>query len=114
MALDKVLIGERVRKVREEIFEDSRKQFAQRCDLTERYIAQVERGEFIPSIQNLDKIATSTSIEMDYFLYGKSKKTTSYVKEQLHTFIDRCDNAQAKMIFSCLSTMRNYYFKNNK
>jgi transcriptional regulator with XRE-family HTH domain len=114
VALDKILIGARVRKVREEIFEETRKNFAQRCGVSDRYIAQIERGEFVPSIENLDKIATSTSIEMDYLLYGKNDKALSHVKEQLHTIIDRCDDEQAKKIFSCLSTMKNYYFKNKK
>ena len=57
MALDKVLIGERVRKIREEILEESRANFAKRCNLTYRHISQIERGEFLVSLPTLDKIA---------------------------------------------------------
>lgn len=114
MALDKVLIEERVRKIREDILGETRKKFAQRCGVSDRYIAQIERGEFVPSIKNLDKIATATSVEMDYILYGKNDKAISHIKEQLYTLIDRCDIEQAQMIFTCLSTMKNYYFKNKK
>lgn len=53
MALDKVLIGERIRKVREDIFEESRKAFAKRCDLDYRHLSQLERGEFIFSLRYL-------------------------------------------------------------
>ena len=47
MALDKLLIGNRIRILREELFEESRRDFAKRCELTERHIAQIERGEFL-------------------------------------------------------------------
>ena len=47
MVLDKVIIGERIRKLREETFKETRKLFAKRCDLTERCIGQIERGEFL-------------------------------------------------------------------
>ena len=38
MALDKILIGTRIRKLREEVFEESRDKFGKRCNLTERHI----------------------------------------------------------------------------
>lgn len=51
MALDKILIGARIRELREQIIGESREEFAQRCDLgTDRYVGQLERGEFYPSI----------------------------------------------------------------
>ena len=46
MALDKVIIGSRIKKIREDIFEESRNQFGKRCNLTERHIGQIERGDF--------------------------------------------------------------------
>ena len=58
MALEKLLIGNRIRLIREEFFEESRKDFAERCDLNERYIGQLERGEFLLSMSCLDKICT--------------------------------------------------------
>lgn len=53
MALDKVLIGDRIRYIRENIFVESRKNFANRCDLNERYVGQLERGEFLLSLEVL-------------------------------------------------------------
>lgn len=34
MALDKIVIGARVRKIREEFFEESRDKFSKRCNCT--------------------------------------------------------------------------------
>lgn len=56
MALDKILIGERIREIRVEYFNESREAFAKRCNLTTRCVGQVERKEFLFSISTLDKI----------------------------------------------------------
>ena len=71
MALDKILIGARIRELREQIIGESREEFAQRCDLgTDRYVGQLERGEFYPSIEVLYKIAYATGASWN----GKFKK----------------------------------------
>lgn len=74
MALDKVVIGTRIRKIREEIFEETRENFGKRCNLTERHIGQIERGDFYISLKALDKIVSATGIDVDYILYGKGEK----------------------------------------
>lgn len=112
MALDAILIGERLRKYREEIFVEKRKEFAQRCGLNERYIGQVERGEFTPSIEKIDAIVTATNIDINYLLYGKNQESVSNIKSQLCAIIEKCDDEQAKVILNCISTIQNYYFKN--
>ncbi len=71
MALDRIAIGARIRRIREEIFEESREQFGKRCDLTERHVGQLERGDFLIGLVSLDSIVSSTGIDADYILYGK-------------------------------------------
>ena len=73
MALDKILIGNRIRKVREQLFKESRAIFSERCNLTERHIGQIERGDFLISLQALDKIVSATGLSLDYILYGKDE-----------------------------------------
>lgn len=46
MALDKIAIGARIRKIREEIFEESREKFGKRCDLTERHVRTNRKRRF--------------------------------------------------------------------
>lgn len=108
MALDKILIGDRIRKIRADTFDESRKDFAKRCDLTERHIAQIERGEFLVSLPTLDKIATATGTDTDYILYGKGKNNKLKVTEHLYTLIDRADTDELKMYYKCLTTIKNY------
>lgn len=63
MALDKILIGTRIRELRERILEESREEFAKRCDFSdERYVGQLERGEFLPSLESLYKCKSQYKI----------------------------------------------------
>ena len=111
MALDKVLIGERIRKVREEVLHESRKSFAFRCNFEDRYIAQVERGEFLINLKKLDIIATAAGVSTDYILYGINNGKMSSAKARLHTIIDRYDDEQATAVFKCISILETYYSK---
>jgi len=114
MALDKVIIGARIRKIREEVFEETREQFGKRCDLTDRHIGQIERGDFLISLISLDKIASATGIDVDYILYGKGKNDKLKIKQNLNTIIERSDREELKMYYKCISTIKGYVSKNIK
>lgn len=114
MALDKILIGVRVRKIREEMFEESRDKFARRCDLTERHIGQIERGDFLASLYTLDKIAFSTGVGMDYLLYGKGENNKLQIRENLYSIIDNSDKEELKMYYKCICNIRCYINKKIK
>ena len=114
MALDKVMIGARIRKIREEIFEESRDKFGKRCDLTERHIGQIERGDFLISLSSLDMIASATGIDTDYILYGKGENNKLQISENLHNFIDRSDKEELKMYYKCICTIKSYMSKKVK
>ncbi len=114
MALDKIVIGARIRRIREEIFEESREKFSIRCDLTERHIGQIERGDFLPSLSTLDKIAFATGIEMDYILYGKGENRKLQVRESLYSIIDNSDKEELKMYYKCICNIRCYINKKIK
>lgn len=111
MALDKLLIGARVRKIREEILEESRADFAKRCNLTERHIGQIERGEFLISLPTLDNIASATGVSTDYILYGKGENNKLKIKEILDTIIENADKEELKMYYKCITTIKSYVNK---
>lgn len=113
MALDKILIGARIRKIREKTFEESRKDFAIRCDLTERHIGQIERGDFVPSLKTLDKIISATCMSMDYVLYGRNKDPEVDISTTLANLINTKDNEELKMYYKCMSTIKHFYKKKN-
>lgn len=108
MALDKIVIGARIRKIREEIFEETREKFAKRCDLTERHIGQIERGDFLLSLNSLDSIAYSTGIDVDYILYGKGESNQIHIQRTLKNIIEKSDKEELKMYYKCITTIRSY------
>lgn len=113
MALEKLLIGTRIRRIREETLEESRKEFANRCGLTERYIGQIERGEFLLSMENLDKISIATGFDTDYILYGKENTKRKKLRNNLINIIEKADEEQIKMLYKCITTIIGYVNKNN-
>lgn len=114
MALDKIVIGARIRKIREEIFEESREQFGKRCDLTERHIGQIERGDFLISLNSLDNIVSATGIDADYILYGKGENSKLQVRENLIDIIDKSDKEELKMYYKCIATIKSYVTRKDK
>ena len=108
MALDKVMIGERIRKVREKTLHESRITFGKRCGFTDRYIGQLERGEFLLSLPTLDKIASATGVDTDYFLYGKGGDDSTKIRHALHSIIDRSSDLQLDMFYNCAHTILFY------
>lgn len=112
MALDKILIGARIRNIRENVFEESRKDFANRCELNERYIGQLERGEFLLSLQVLDKISVSTGIDADFILYGKPKNNNLKIKDNLINIIEKSDKEEVKVYYRCVIAIKKYINRN--
>lgn len=108
MTLDKIVIGARIRKIREEIFEESRDKFAKRCNLTERHIGQIERGDFLLSLNSLNSIVSATGIDADYILYGKGENSKLQIRETLHDIIDKTDKEELKMYYKCITTIKSY------
>ena len=113
MALNKLQIGVRVRKIREEKLKESRKIFAERCNLTYRHIAQIERGEFLVSLKTLDKIISATGVDSDYILYGKGENNLK-IKNSLYTLIERADKDKLEMFYKLALATNAYENKKNK
>lgn len=111
MALDKIKIGNRVRIIRENKYKETRAVFADRCSMTETHIGQIERGEILPSLIALDKIASSCGEDFDYILYGK--KENNSIRRNIDIFLDRCNQDELNMYFKCISTIKGYICKFN-
>ena len=114
MALDRVMIGARIWKIREDVFEESRNKFGKRCNLSEKYIGQVERGDFLISLSSLDMIASATGMDIDYILYGKGENDKLQVSKNLHNIIQSGDREELKMYYKCICEVKSYVNKKIK
>ena len=111
MPLDKTSIGNRIRKIRENHLCESQSNFSSRCNLTEPYLAKIEKGEILITLSALDKIVTATGIDTEFILYGPDKNLKPQVRKHLHTLIDRGNVEELKMYYKCVCTVRNYLNK---
>ena len=111
LALDQVLIGNRIREIREDLLQETRASFAKRCGLKERYISQLERGEVLINVIALNQIATFTGTSTDYILYGKVIRKRLQVVTNLHHIIDTTELEELQLFYRSICDLRSYMYK---
>ncbi len=109
MVLNALEIGIRIRKIREEIYKESRQQFAERCGLSENHLGKLERGSLIISIKTLNKICTATGTTADYILYGNNEVQNLTIRKTIDNFLDNSSKKELKIYFKFISTLKSYY-----
>lgn len=109
--MDKILIGERIRKIREDIFQESREVFSSKCGLSAKHLGQIERGEYGASLSALDKLRHATGTSIDYILYGNEKNAFP-MKEALNSIIEKSTDAQIEMYYKCICAIKDYSQEN--
>lgn len=108
MGLDKMTIGVRIRKIREEIFHETRQMFAERCGISENHLGKLERGEILISINTLDKICSNAGIKTDYILYGKSENKHLNIRKTIDNYLDKSTKDELKMYFKFISAIKSF------
>ena len=108
MELDRINIGARIRKIREEEFLETRQMFSERCGLSENHLGKLERGEILISVKTLNKICSSTGMEADYILYGKSDSKHINIRKNIDNFLDKSSKEELKMYFKFISTIKSF------
>ncbi len=63
-------IGIRIRKIREDL-KLNREMFSEKVNISEGFLAQLERGEKTLGLGTLVSICTNTGYSSDYILFGK-------------------------------------------
>ena len=63
MVLNPLEIGERIRKIREEIYHESRLLFAERCGLSENHLGKLENGTTTTANKVHPKNALTVNLE---------------------------------------------------
>ena len=114
MTLDKISIGARIRKIREEIYHETRQNFAERCGLTENHLGRIERGDYLINLESLNKICSSSGTNPNYILYGKSESNNLNIRKTIDNFLDDSTKQELKVYFKFISTFKSFIETNNK
>ena len=111
MGLDQIHIGDRIREIREDLLQETRANFAKRCDISERYMGQIERGESMVNVFVLDKIKTTTGTSCDYILYGECNNERLQIITNLHYIINTSDIEELQIYYKNICNFRSYMSK---
>ena len=96
---DNIIIGERIRKIREEL-KMSREKFSEMIDISDVFLGQIERGERSLSTKTLVKVVKFTGISADFILFGNDSSNNTISK--INRILNKCSD-------SVLDYIYNYY-----
>ena len=99
MEVDFKLIGERMKKARNELGLTQEK-LAEELDVTVPLISRVERGYVQVSLQRLGQIAEWLNMSLEELITGVSKTKQNYLGQELQTIIGRCTPDKQKLIYN--------------
>jgi transcriptional regulator with XRE-family HTH domain len=90
-----VKVGERVKQVREQRGL-SLKDIAQRTDIDEDMLYQIEEGSMAPPLGTVIKLAKALEMKMGYFISGDEEKAYTIVRHHDRRVVSRFDSGKGK------------------
>lgn len=97
--VDKILIGSRIRTVRESM-PMTREQFAELINISVSFLSQIERGTKLMSIEKLIEISKKTGFSTDYILFGDKSK--SNYANRINKMLQDCSNDIAEVAYEVI------------
>ena len=107
--LDKIMIGSRVRTIRESM-PMTREQFAELLNISVSFLSQIERGYKLMSLEKLMELSKKTGFSTDYVLFGDKAKS-NYVN-RISRMLQDCSNDVAAVAYEVICPILK--FKNKK
>lgn len=105
---DSIIIGERIRKIREDL-KMNRERFSEMIDISDVFLWQIERGERSLSTKTLVKIVKFTGVSADFILFGNEESNNTLAK--INRILNKCSNDFLNYIYDLIHTTFNYVKK---
>ncbi|MEW4370979.1 helix-turn-helix domain-containing protein [Paenibacillus kandeliae] len=102
--MDYELLGKRIREERKRL-NLTQEKLAERIDLSEAYIGQIERGERILSLDTLLKITDQFGVTVDYLINNSLDSNDDQFLNQLKKIMIDRSIKEKKMILDVLRVM---------
>lgn len=102
--MDYELLGKRIREERKRL-KLTQEKLAERIDLSEAYIGQIERGERILSLDTLLKITDQFGVTVDYLINNSLDLNDDQFLNQLKKIMIDRSTKEKKMILDVLRVM---------
>ena len=95
-------IGERIRELRE-IHNYTREAFAEKVDISAKFLYEIETGKKGFSVDTLGKISIALSVSCDYIMFGQEREIHSV--EKITCILDEMKPTQVGKIQSVLQVL---------
>ncbi len=99
-------IGNRIRKLREDL-KMSRNTFSEHINISEIYLAKLERGEKSPTIKVILSVCDFTDCSADYILYGKEDEGDN-LKKKIIRLINRSSDKNLELYYDLLRCAKSH------
>ena len=113
MEINSIFLGKRIREQRKNLGLTI-ENLAERCNKSESFIGNIERGDDTPSLTTLTIIANCLSVSFDYLLqdtldFSISKITpTHYYQREINNELENMTTAQQKAIYEIIKSVKKY------
>ena len=101
MVLNYVLIGRRVKEIREQKLM-TQVELAERCRTTAQYLSQIEHGKKQPSLQTLVGIAETLEISMDELLGGNQVGNWKLYQNEIGQLLEDCSPYEKRVLYELI------------
>lgn len=99
MALDYVIIGERLKKARlSRGF--TQEQLAEELDVSVAFLSRIERGNTHINLTRLSQLCTILEITEGEILNGTSSKASDYMQSDFASLLKKCSPEKQKLIYN--------------
>lgn len=105
MAIDYVMLGQRIRKFRK-LRQLKQAQLAELVGTSPSNISHIERGKTKPSLQIVVDIANQLEVPMDKLMYGNVKESSVVFAQELEELLSDCDIPDRKAIIKCAEQVK--------
>ena len=111
--MDKSKIGKQIRTQR--LLNDlTVAQLAEKADISDNYLGNIERGKQIPSLKIMLVIANELDISMDYILgdnlqYNRKVTDNDVISKDLTRLLADMDTNQKSILFDCAKSILKHY-----
>ena len=103
---DNIEVGERIRKIRENL-NMTREKFSEKVDISDVFLGQIERGERSLSIKTLYKIVEFSDSSADYILFGN--KNDNVVYNKINKTLNRCSDNELNYIYNIIKCSYSFF-----
>ena len=101
MTVDYQLIGNRIHQLRKNK-KWTQEKLAEKTDLSNNYISNIENNYSIPSLETLMKLCIALETTPDQILLGTSKEEKSYLNEDILHLLNQCTPLEKRYILGII------------